>query len=236
MRDYEGLVKSLRICADSADPISECCFSDCCEHDEPIDPLCMGQLIHMAADAIEELSKKCTGVWITPRKNYCKCSVCGAGFHHSVGDELDNYCAECGAKMKGKIEMRKIDTCPYCGCEEAYVESYEHHVGATRYRVCCPKCGVYLDSGYWQTADRAIEAWNNRSNSMWWLPTAKQKPFNEYGEGKSVLTVDTLGLMRIAEYVGGVWQTPDGEPITNTKVFPITHWMPLPEPPKEEKE
>lgn len=57
MRDYEELIKSLRICADSADPISECCFSDCCEHDEPIDPLCMGQLIHMAADAIEELSK-----------------------------------------------------------------------------------------------------------------------------------------------------------------------------------
>lgn len=55
MRDYEELVKSLRICADSADPISECCFSDCCEHDEPIDPLCMAQLIHMAADAIEKL-------------------------------------------------------------------------------------------------------------------------------------------------------------------------------------
>lgn len=56
--------------------------------------------------------------------------------------------------------------CPNCGCEDAYVESYEHHVGAIRYRVCCPKCGVYLDSGYWQTADRAIEEWNKRSNSM----------------------------------------------------------------------
>lgn len=67
-----------------------------------------------------------------------------------------------------------------------------------------------------------------------WIPVSKQHPFNEYGEGKSVLTVDTLGVMRVAEYVGGVWQTPDGEPITNTKAFPITHWRELPEPPKEE--
>lgn len=67
-----------------------------------------------------------------------------------------------------------------------------------------------------------------------WIPVSKQHPFNEYGEGKSVLTVDTLGVMRIAEYVGGVWQTPDGEPITNTKAFPITHWRELPEPPEEE--
>lgn len=185
------------------------------------------------ADAIEELSMKRTGVWITPRKNYCKCSVCGTGFHHSVGEELDNYCAECGAKMKGEIEMRKIDACPYCGCEESYVESYEHHIGAIRYRVACPKCGVYLDSGYWQTADRAIEEWNNRSNSMWWIPTKKQYPFSEYGEGKSVLTVDSMGEKRVLYYDGGNWCWPSGEVLETAREFPITHWQPLPEPPKE---
>ena len=147
----------------------------------------------------------------------------------------DEECiAKGGARMKGKIEMRKIDACPYCGCEEAYVESYEHHIGEIRYRVACPKCGIYLDSGYWQTADRAIEAWNDRSNSMWWLPVSKQRPFNEYGEGRPVLTVDEMGVMRIAEYVGGVWQTPEGEPIANTKAFPIIHWRPLPKPPEGE--
>lgn len=181
----------------------------------------------------DECDPERTGVWITPRKNYCKCSACGMGFHHPVGNKLGNYCAECGAKMKGEIEMRKIDACPYCDCEEAYVESYEHHVGAIRYRVCCPKCGVYLDSGYWQTADRAIEEWNKRSNSMWWISTKKQYPFAEYGEGKSVLTVDSMGIKRVLYFDGGNWCWPDGEPLLTATVYPITHWMPLPEPPKE---
>ena len=52
---YEELVHSLRICGDSADPIAECGYEDCIQHEHPIDTQCMRALCHKAADAIEEL-------------------------------------------------------------------------------------------------------------------------------------------------------------------------------------
>lgn len=66
-----------------------------------------------------------------------------------------------------------------------------------------------------------------------WFDCKNKMPFSEYGEGKSVLTVDAFGTMCIAYFDGGNWCWPTGECI-ETRKHPITHWMPLPEPPKEE--
>ena len=67
-----------------------------------------------------------------------------------------------------------------------------------------------------------------------WIPVTERKPFAEYGESDAVLTVDSLGEMRVACWDGGNWVLTNGNFIESTVKFPITHWMPLPEPPKEE--
>ena len=66
-----------------------------------------------------------------------------------------------------------------------------------------------------------------------WLSIKERKPSAEYGESESVLTVDSIGEMRVAYWDGGNWCLPNGNIINPGCVFPITHWMPLPEPPKE---
>lgn len=51
------LVKSLRTCAKSADPVDECEFSDCGMHKDR-DSMCLKHLLNKAADMIEKLSRK----------------------------------------------------------------------------------------------------------------------------------------------------------------------------------
>ena len=68
-----------------------------------------------------------------------------------------------------------------------------------------------------------------------WIPVTERLPEHEYGESTSVLTVDLYGAMRVTYFDGGNWCWPSGEALTTMRVAPITHWMPLPEPPKEER-
>ena len=65
-----------------------------------------------------------------------------------------------------------------------------------------------------------------------WINAEEKMPFSQFGEGMSVLTVDSFGVMRVAYWDGGNWCWPTGECIGTTGKFPVTHWMPLPEPPK----
>ena len=53
----------------------------------------------------------------------------------------------------------------------------------------------------------------------------------EYGESKDVLTINSMGVMRVMNFDGGNWCYPTMEPYASA--FKITHWMPLPELPKE---
>ena len=69
-----------------------------------------------------------------------------------------------------------------------------------------------------------------------WIPVTERLPEHEYGESTSVLTVDLFGVMRVTYFDGGNWCWPSGEALTTMRVAPITHWMPLPEPPKGERE
>ena len=68
-----------------------------------------------------------------------------------------------------------------------------------------------------------------------WISVTERLPEHEYGESTSVLTVDLYGGMRVTYFDGGNWCWPSGEALTTMRVAPITHWMPLPEPPKEER-
>lgn len=67
-----------------------------------------------------------------------------------------------------------------------------------------------------------------------WIPVTERLPEHEYGESTSVLTVDLYGVIRVTYFDGGNWCWPTGEALTTMRVAPITHWMPLPAPPKGE--
>lgn len=55
-------------------------------------------------------------------------------------------------------------------------------------------------------------------------------PHSEFGESDEVLTISEMGVMRVLYFDGGCWCYPTGEVFR----YRITHWMPLPEPPKED--
>lgn len=68
-----------------------------------------------------------------------------------------------------------------------------------------------------------------------WKNVKEEHPFSEFGESKSVLTVDTHGLMRVLYWDGGNWCWPSGEAVKTTNIAPITHWIDLPTPPSFDK-
>lgn len=53
--------------------------------------------------------------------------------------------------------------CPFCGSTEVYVEEYEHHPGAMRWRVFCAGCMAGVDTGTRQSASSAVQDWNRRA-------------------------------------------------------------------------
>lgn len=64
-----------------------------------------------------------------------------------------------------------------------------------------------------------------------WINVKERLPYSEYGESRDVLTVDSDGLMRVLYFDGGCWCWPTGELLTTYPLYPITHWMELPEAP-----
>lgn len=62
-----------------------------------------------------------------------------------------------------------------------------------------------------------------------WIPVCERLP----EDGQTVLTIDSEGEMNVCFYEcewEGIFQMCGGL----VKIFNITHWMPLPAPPKEE--
>lgn len=58
--------------------------------------------------------------------------------------------------------MATLKPCPFCGYNKVYLDEYRHEAGV-RFRVVCPECMAMVDPGYFQSAGRAIEAWNRRT-------------------------------------------------------------------------
>ena len=65
-----------------------------------------------------------------------------------------------------------------------------------------------------------------------WIPVTERFPHAEYGESESVLTYNEFGMIRVLYFDGSCWCYPTGE--VYGKPYKVTHWMPLPEPPKED--
>ena len=62
-----------------------------------------------------------------------------------------------------------------------------------------------------------------------WIPVTERLPFAEYGESNDVLAVTELDVIRVLYFDGGNWCFQNGECCPHK----VTHWMPLPTPPKE---
>ena len=68
-----------------------------------------------------------------------------------------------------------------------------------------------------------------------WISVEDETPRAEYGESDNVLTVAENGLVEVLYFDGGCWCYPSGGPVFyEDPSWRITHWMPMPEPPKED--
>ena len=96
----------------------------------------------------------------------------------------------------------------------------------------CPRFENGCDTLREDAAD-AIGILSKMEKTTQWIPVTERLPENAYGESNSVLTISSLGSMRILYFDGGDWCYPTGEALETACKYPITHWMPLPEPPNE---
>lgn len=116
----------------------------------------------------------------------------------------------------------KLLSCPFCGGEAGMiVHTDDDGYRATIHCSNGAEVGCFTKSSHWAkkkswVIKTAITAWNRRVETQW-IPVSERLP--EWNE--RVLTYSEGGQMHENINGGGiVWQY-------------ITHWCPLPEPPKE---
>ena len=119
----------------------------------------------------------------------------------------------------------KLKPCPFCGSE---VNMIEENVG--EYTVVCHGCQVLMIADDVSSKNEAIERWNNRVNEPKWIPIEQQEP-SEFelvlscilGEKENAIEIlYRHGDSYYSDYDGGIIYSQNE----------ISHWMPLPEPPK----
>lgn len=120
--------------------------------------------------------------------------------------------------------MSELKPCPFCGGEARL-----SHAGA-KHIIFCPNCVRLPADGGYINQEQAVAAWNNRADG--WISIDDRLPENntevlisiDYGNGKqSVL----MGYMRSQDVS---WRGVVGQ-----KLIGVTHWQPLPEPPKGDR-
>ena len=88
----------------------------------------------------------------------------------------------------------------------------------------CTNCNHYLVCHYY---DKNAEECNHFQNKTKWIPVTERLPDDE----KKVLCVLDDGFFCILEWKSWDWLWNDGHNVYAEK--DVTHWMPLPQPPKE---
>jgi len=141
--------------------------------------------------------------------------------------------------------MSELKKCPFCGGEAEIYHWYE------RFYVRCSKCLISTLSH--PTKQKAIAAWNRRADE--WIPVTERLPevgkcvlirqtyhafLGEHGEYEGV----TIGYLhqptdrRCKPYFYYAAVSDYGDMVRAQSICPgsefVTHWMPLPEPPKGE--
>lgn len=129
-----------------------------------------------------------------------------------------------------KSEMRELDPCPFCGGTATRCKDRQ------RYWVeCIDGCGA--KTAVYKSADDAAQAWNQRDDE--WrieaveLPAEKDEMVFVIVSGKPTENVTLHDAVQIAEYDPN---DPDNpwiiEKWPEWKEAAVSHWKPLPDPPK----
>lgn len=123
------------------------------------------------------------------------------------------------------MEKIKLKPCPFCGEKPKLYDVPEH---GYQIALCECSCGSAFAGG--KTAEEAAEKWNRRAPE--WFSVDKALPLNR---------MHVIGFD-----IESKWNYPSLYFCPDTKEFfdemydnkpvKITHWMPLPEMPKEEDE
>lgn len=119
----------------------------------------------------------------------------------------------------------ELKPCPFCGGEPELISEYNGEPVLV-HKICCTNCGVWLD---WHGCkEDVIEAWNTRARG--WISVDERLPDEDanvlvYFEDRTIMTAHFLGC--------NIGWVPDN---TGMSLGKVTHWMPLPEPPKSGEE
>jgi len=131
----------------------------------------------------------------------------------------------------------KLLPCPFCGGEADIEEISGNPFTNESYTwaVGCKDCNI---GWYKETKEDAIAAWNRRAEPRW-IPVTERLPDcdDKWGISKIVLCLDDEGRVGFGIYQNGKKQLYHGW-FTGGDVgeggVTVTHWMPIPEPPKED--
>lgn len=117
--------------------------------------------------------------------------------------------------------------CPLCG---DLPQLNKKQMGHTWYYFTCP-CG--LKSGMYANKEQLNQAWNKRTPPDNWVSVRDGFP----EEGEKVLFCFKSGYIGTADHKeGGFYYSEDEKEEKYTLRYAnVTHWQPLPEPPKENK-
>ena len=123
--------------------------------------------------------------------------------------------------------MRELKICPFCGGKaELKHPDYEYYSPSW---FKCTQCGA---EGPTKASElEAQEAWNRRAQERFdkWISVKDDLP-KEFGE--PCIVYNGSSVQYGDYYSNGEWYTPDC--YESEEIRGVTHWMPLPEQPKEE--
>ncbi len=127
--------------------------------------------------------------------------------------------------------MIELKACPICGSR---VKIHKNIAHAGQYGIVCMTCP--LEMLHFPTRVELIEAWNTRPNDAKWIRVDDELP----GWNKMVLMYESgaYGGIRYGfwDIAGGFKQNSPNKTLQWELVENITHWMPLPTPPKQSRE
>lgn len=142
----------------------------------------------------------------------------------------------------------ELKPCPFCG-SKAQPARYETKTGEVWYGVRCSNydCIGNDISPEFGLETRAVNWWNLRSKddgytAQKWIPVTERLPEDDLVKDSKVKLIKVLGYYKTSMGVPvvrtqirqkGRRYTSDSGRWCWAKSDPITHWMPLPEPPKE---
>ena len=131
--------------------------------------------------------------------------------------------------------MPELQPCPFCGSTTAptvmnqnEAQWLDNDAENPSMVVCCAakKFGCGASTGFCDTAEQAVEAWNRRASD--WIPCSERLPEID----GNYLCISNHEI-KILPYRNGVFYSICFDAVLRCCNSSVTHWTPLPEPPKE---